>query len=80
MGVDPEYQGRQIGKKLGIAAIDKARELGAVRLFLLSNRKLKPAIALYRALGFKEVSIPEETHYMRSDIQMELELDPPSAS
>lgn len=73
MGVDPAYQGRGIGKALGRAALDKARLLGARKVFLESNRVLKPALALYHSLGFREV-VGSPSPYQRSDIQMEVEL------
>lgn len=71
--VSPTVRGRGIGMALGTAVIDKARRLGARKLFLESNTILKPAIHIYRKLGFKELA---EMHpaYARGDIQMELEL------
>ncbi|MCB0617327.1 MAG: GNAT family N-acetyltransferase, partial [Saprospiraceae bacterium] len=75
MGVDDGYQGRQIGKRLGQAVIDKARSMDGRRLFLESNRKLLPAIGLYRKLGFREVVRRQgKSEYERSDIVMELYL------
>jgi N-acetylglutamate synthase-like GNAT family acetyltransferase len=73
MAVDEQYQGKQIGKKLALAAIDKARELGATQLFLESNRKLSPALNLYKSVGFQEVKLMESP-YQRADIQMLLQL------
>lgn len=74
LAVDPEIRRKHIGLKLCNAAISKARSLGAVRLFLESNTRLKPAIALYRKLGFKE--LPEfHPAYARGDIQMELDIN-----
>lgn len=62
-----------IGRRLCEAVIDKAHELGGKKLFLESNTRLKPAIALYRKLGFRE--LPEfHPAYARGDIQMELKL------
>lgn len=73
MGVSPKVQGKGIGKLLGQHIIGKAKELGARKIFLESNRVLAPALALYKKLGFKE--IPKVTSpYARSDIQMELDL------
>ncbi len=73
MGVDPGYQGRGIGRALCKAALDKARERGARKVFLESNTVLKPALALYRSLGFREV-FGGASPYKRSNIQMEVEL------
>ena len=75
MGVDEGFQGRQIGKKLGLAAIERAKRLRTRRLFLESNRKLEPALQLYRRLGFREVFRNQtESDYARSNIIMEMYL------
>jgi DNA-binding MarR family transcriptional regulator/GNAT superfamily N-acetyltransferase len=71
MGVSPKTQGLGIGFLLGQACIDKARALGAVRVYLESNTSLKPAISLYHKLGFHKVAGPPSP-YERCDIQMEL--------
>jgi GNAT superfamily N-acetyltransferase len=55
MAVSPAAQGKKIGWKLAIAIIEKARKLGAKKLYLESNTILEPAINLYRKLGFTEV-------------------------
>ncbi|PWL38433.1 MarR family transcriptional regulator [Flagellimonas aquimarina] len=73
MGVSPNTQGKGIGKLLGKHIIEKAKSLGAKRIYLESNRVLKPAIGLYRKLGFTEI-VGATSPYERSDIQMELDL------
>lgn len=71
MAVSPKAQGKNIGFLLGNFAVNKAKELGAKKIYLESNTILKPAINLYHKLGFqKVVGIP--TPYKRSNIQMEL--------
>jgi ribosomal protein S18 acetylase RimI-like enzyme len=72
MAVDDHYRGRGIGLALAEAALDVAHLLEAKRVILYSNTRLKPAIALYRKIGFKEV--PVDAVYKRSDIKMELSL------
>lgn len=73
MGVSPDAQGKGIGFKLGKAVIEKAKLLGAKKIYLESSTKLLPALQLYRKLGFREIEgLPSP--YSRSDIQMELEL------
>ncbi len=72
MAVDERFQGKQIGKKLGLAAIGKARAMGAEQLVLESNTRLVPAIELYRKLGFCEVEMPADSPYERADIRMVL--------
>jgi DNA-binding MarR family transcriptional regulator/N-acetylglutamate synthase-like GNAT family acetyltransferase len=71
MAVSPKAQGLGIGYLLGKACIDKARVLGAPRVYLESNTLLKPAIKLYQKLGFRKVTGPPSP-YERSNIQMEL--------
>ncbi len=71
MAVAAGLQGKQIGKKIAIAAIELAKQQGAKRLWLESNRILQPAINLYIKLGFIEIPITA-TPYARADIRMEM--------
>lgn len=71
MAVDDQFKGRSIGYMLGEAALQRARDLGASRVFLDSNTKLTPALNLYRKLGFKRMAA-EPTPYARCNIQMEV--------
>lgn len=71
MAVAPAAKGKGIGFLLGKACIEKARALGAKRVYLESNTKLKPAINLYHKLGFRKITGPPSP-YERSNIQMEL--------
>lgn len=73
MAVSPKAQGKNIGWLLGKAVIEKARSLGARKLYLESNTILKPAINLYYKLGFQKV-IGHATPYERCNIQMELHI------
>ncbi len=74
MAVTESAQGKQVGKKLGLAILERARNLGAQKVFLDSNRRLTPALQLYRRLGFIEVNYTTtgESEYQRSDIRMEI--------
>jgi len=72
MAVSPTAQGLGIGFRLGQAAIEKARSLGARRLYLESNTKLAPAINLYHKLGFEKTVAGQPSPYERCNIQMEL--------
>jgi len=74
MAVSPDARGKNIGWLLGNAIIEKARSIGAHRLYLESNTILKPAINLYHKLGFKKITGPPSP-YERANIQMELILD-----
>ncbi|GEP88722.1 transcriptional regulator, MarR family with acetyltransferase activity [Chitinophaga terrae (ex Kim and Jung 2007)] len=71
LAVSPAAQGKNIGFLLCEAIIEKAKELGAKKIYLESNTILKPAIQLYHKLGFKKVT-GRPTPYERADIQMEL--------
>lgn len=55
MAVDPKFQGLGIGYVLAKAIEDRARSLGGKTLYIESNTILKPAMKLYRKLGFKEI-------------------------
>lgn len=74
MAVSPEVQGKGIGWLLGRNVIDKARSMGAGKIYLESNTILKPAIKLYQKLGFRKVA-GHATPYERCNIQMELALN-----
>ncbi len=73
MTVSTGMRGRSIGWKLGCAALEKARSLGAAKAVVESNTKLKPAISLYRKLGF-ERGTAQHSPYERCNIQMEINL------
>ena len=74
MAVDEWVRGKGIGWRLGQALLDRARELGAGRVYLESNTILEPAINLYKKLGF-EVIESGASPYDRCNIQMEIQLD-----
>jgi len=76
MAVTSTAQGLRIGLRLGEEAIAKARALGAQRLYLESNTKLKAALNLYHKLGFRKTVAGPPSPYERSNIQMELQLAP----
>ncbi len=73
MGVSPVAQGKGVGMILGKAILEKAKEMGARKVVLYSNKKLKPALHIYQKLGFTSV-IPESGKYCRCDVKMEIEL------
>jgi DNA-binding MarR family transcriptional regulator/GNAT superfamily N-acetyltransferase len=75
MAVTSKAQGKQAGRKLGIKIIDKAREMNLNMIFLESNKKLTPALALYEKLGFKYMHKDANTSaYERANVYMELML------
>ncbi|MEN9609594.1 MAG: hypothetical protein RLZZ628_408 [Bacteroidota bacterium] len=75
MAVKPAYQGLKIGEALCVHAIEYARTQGAREIYLVSNRKLAPALGLYRKVGFVEVPITayDLALFERCDIRMNIE-------
>jgi putative acetyltransferase len=76
MAVSPDHQGHGTGRLLIATAIDRAREIGARRLVLESNRQLGPAVHLYETMGFRHLEPHEReaSPYVRADVAMRLDL------
>jgi ribosomal protein S18 acetylase RimI-like enzyme len=55
--VHPDYQGAGVGRALVEAALTLARRRGAERVWLSVERRNLRAIALYRRMGFRRVSV-----------------------
>lgn len=73
LAVSPKAQGLGIGLSLCRTAVEKARQMGARKIFLESNRRLHPAIHIYNKVGFRELPYTK-SKYKRVDILMELVL------
>jgi GNAT superfamily N-acetyltransferase len=58
MFVDPKARGHGIGRKLCLALLQSARDLGYARMRLDTLRQMTEALTLYRSVGFAEVSEP----------------------
>ena len=71
MAVSPLAQGRGLSHQLMDAALSKLKCIEARKVYLISNTKLEPAIALYKKHGFDTVSIGQHPVYARADIVME---------
>jgi putative acetyltransferase len=74
MAVAGECRGRGIGKQLLANVVERAREIGARRLYLETSTKLPNAIHLYESQGFRHLP-PEyggDSPYARSDVYMEM--------
>src|SRR5215218_2880252 len=71
MAVDENYRRKGIAEALSYASFEKAKALGATKVFLYSNTALEGAIIMYRKIGFIEVPAGN-TVYKRSDIKMEI--------
>jgi len=72
MAVCPKHQGKGIGNKLMTSCLSKAREVGAEKVYLVSNTKLEAAIQLYLKYGFIATHIGPHPLYSRANIVMEL--------
>lgn len=70
MTVSEAARGTGLGRKLMERCIAAGEEDGATRLYLETNSSLAPALALYRATGFRELP-PVASEYVRCDIWME---------
>lgn len=73
MAVSSKARGLGAGRMLCEAVIDRAKVLGAKKVFLYSNTIQSIAIKLYRKLGFVEIPV-EAGVYERANIKMELSL------
>lgn len=76
MTVSPSRRGKGLGRAIVMAAIGKAREMGASTLFLGSSTKLANAVRLYESVGFRHVPLDElgPLPYRRADVFMKYEL------
>jgi len=74
MAVDETCQGCGIGKRLMVAAIDEARRRRAEKVMLVTNSKLKPAVAMYHKFNFVVTHSGPHPKYERGDLVMEMRL------
>ena len=71
LATDEKYQGKGAGAAVLKACIDYAKDHGAEKLMIVSNRILSAAMHLYAKFGFYEVPI-DNMEYERVNIQLEL--------
>lgn len=74
MAVDEKHHRKGIAEKLGIAAIEKVKQLGGHSIILYSHSSLLPALTLYQKLGFTYVPMDMGNDYERSNVKMVLPL------
>lgn len=67
---DKHREHKGCGSAVFKAAMQWAIKHGAERLFLISNRRLKPAIHIYEKFGFQEIFL-NDYEYIRGDIAFE---------
>lgn len=70
MAVAPDRRGAGIGRVLIDAVLDAFRDSGGTLLYLESNRRLEPALALYERSGFVHRDPPQPSPYSRADVYM----------
>ena len=70
MAVTEDFQGQGFGRELLCAAIDRFCDIGGRQLYLESNSRLGPALALYESAGFRHETPPEASDYARADVYM----------
>jgi N-acetylglutamate synthase-like GNAT family acetyltransferase len=71
MSVTKKWQGKGISKLLLETCMNKAKEIGAVKLLLFSNHQLRTALKLYEKYGFKNIEL-KDSPFETADVKMEL--------
>ena len=74
MAVDENYRRKGIAEQLCYAAIEKAKQLGAKKIILYSQKVLTGAVPLYNKVGFVQIPLDNERVYKRADVKMEMVL------
>lgn len=77
MAVTEKAQGRQVGKRLVLSVIEKARALGGRTILVNTSSKLVTANNLYRQLGFTQLSPKPQLNstYTRPTITLKLDIE-----
>ena len=74
MAVSPNRQGEGLGQLLLQHCIEFARQRRGNRIILTTNDILKPALAVYHKLGFKDLPVNPDERYERGNLAMVLDL------
>jgi ribosomal protein S18 acetylase RimI-like enzyme len=74
MAVDPSFRRKGIAEAISYASFRKAKELGAHKVILYSNKKNAGAVKLYEKIGFIHLPVENDV-YKRADVKMEIAID-----
>lgn len=74
MAVDPSFRRRGVAEAICYASFRKAKELGARKVILYSNRKNAGAVRLYEKIGFHHVEV-EAGVYKRANVKMVISIE-----
>ena len=75
MAVDENFRRKGIAESISYASFNKAKELGAKKVILYSNKKNAHAIKLYEKIGFQHVEV-EAGVYKRANVKMIIDIEP----
>ncbi len=67
LGSNKHLPHKGAGSAVFQVAMDWAKQHGAKRLFIISNKKLKAAVHIYEKFGFHEIKL-EDYEYARGDV------------
>ena len=73
MAVDPAFRRKGIAEAISYASFRKAKELGATKVILYSNKKNAGAVKLYEKLGFQHVEVENDV-YKRANVKMVIDI------
>jgi len=74
MSVAPNFRRKGIAEAICYASFRKAKELGAKKIILYSNKLNTGAIKLYEKIGFRHVEV-ENSVYKRADVKMVIDIE-----
>jgi ribosomal protein S18 acetylase RimI-like enzyme len=74
MAVDRNFRRRGIAEAISYASFKKAKELGAAKVILYSNKRNAGAVKLYEKIGFRHVEV-ENGVYKRANVKMEIAIE-----
>ncbi|MBL7748000.1 MAG: GNAT family N-acetyltransferase [Chitinophagaceae bacterium] len=74
MAVDNSYRRKGIAEAISYASFIKAKELGAKKVILYSNKLNAGAVKLYEKIGFQHVEVENDV-YKRANVKMVIDIE-----